>query len=473
MNDGKIIVRTRMAPSPTGDYHIGHIRSCLYNYALAKKFGGQFIIRIEDTDQVRFVPGAEQKILQVIKDYGLSWDEGPDIGGPHAPYRQTERLDIYQKYVQELLDKGFAYYSFSTPEELEQVRKNPNRREILRYDRKWLSLTPDEIKTKISSGEKYVIRLKVPDNQVIEFDDLIRGLISINSNEVDDQVLIKSDGIPTYHFAVTIDDHLMGITHVLRGEEWIVSTPKQVLLYKYLGWSMPIFAHLTVFLDPSGSGKMSKRKGSVSAQSFLDEGYLPESLLNFMMLLGWNPGDNREFYTLDEFVEAFDLSKLHKKAPIFDRKKLDYFNGHYLRQKDNNELLPLYKKFLPYLSDNQLTSLVPITKERITKLSDLPELCKFLYQDFPAIKSESPEMIQKAIEIIEGEDFKEWYEDTSVSASLKGKFMVVIQDNNWKVGEFFKVLRIAISGQQITPPIVESLPILGKDKVLSRLKSAL
>ena len=463
MSDNKTLVATRMAPSPTGEYHIGHIRSCLYNYAYAKKNNGRFIIRIEDTDQARFVEGAQERILKDIKDYGMSWDEGPDIGGPHAPYKQTERLDIYKKYIQELLDKGLAYYSFSTPEELQKVRESVNRREILRYDRKWLSLSSEEVKAKIRAGEKHVIRLKVPDNEVVEFDDLVRGHIKINSNEVDDQVLIKSDGIPTYHFAVVVDDHLMGVTHVMRGEEWITSTPKQILLYRFFNWTLPVFAHVTVFLDPSGDGKMSKRKGSVSARSFLEDGYLPEALLNHMMLLGWNDGTNKEIWSLDEFIQAFDPSQLNIKAPIFDFKKLDYFNSYYIKNKPNQDLLPYYKKFLPQLSDENLNILIPLTKERIIKFSDLPEMCKFLYLDIDILKTDSPDMIQKAHDLIDGSQLE----------VIQPMLMQLITDNNWKVGDFFKAFRSAISGQKITPPIVEVLSILGKEQVLKRLKNAL
>ncbi len=466
MSQDEMVVRTRMAPSPTGEYHIGHLRSCLYNYALAKKYTGQFIIRIEDTDRTRFVPGAEDRILQVIKDYGLSWDEGPDIGGPFAPYRQTERLPIYNQYIKQLLSQKQAYYSFSTPEELSKIRESANRKQILRYDRKWLNLSQEEIQDRISSGEKYVIRLMVPDNKIIHFDDLIRGHISINSNEVDDQVLIKSDGIPTYHFAVTVDDHLMGITHVLRGEEWIVSTPKQVLLYQYLGWQIPIFAHLTVFLDPSGVGKMSKRKGSVSARSFLDDGYLPEALINFMMLLGWNPGDNREFYTLDEFVKSFDLSKLHKKAPIFDRKKLDYFNGHYLRQKSDLELLPYYQKFLANFTQENLQKLIPLTKDRITKFSNLPLLVAYLSPDFWQLPQEPHVSMFSSMAI---DCIRQVGVDNPTL--LQQKLLDLIKSNNFKTGDFFMELRQAIARSKITPPLLETLPILGKDQVIARLQN--
>jgi len=257
-------VRTRIAPSPTGEYHIGHMRTCLYNYALARKNGGDFIIRIEDTDQKRYVSGAIEKILKDIRDYGLDWDEGIDVGGPYGPYKQTDRLEIYKKYIGQLLDKGYAYYCFCSQARLDKLRqRQKENKQIPKYDRHCLNLSKEEIEAKIKAGQAYVIRMKMPDNQIVEFKDLVRGTIKINTNDLDDQVLIKSDGIPTYHFAVVVDDHLMKISHVLRGEEWISSTPKQILLYKFFGWDIPVFCHLTVFLDPDGKGKMSKRKGSV------------------------------------------------------------------------------------------------------------------------------------------------------------------------------------------------------------------
>jgi glutamyl-tRNA synthetase len=381
MTDNKII-RTRIAPSPTGELHIGTLRTLLYDYALARKYHGQFIFRLEDTDQKRYVPGSEVRLLEIIKEYGLEWDEGPDIGGPYGPYVQTERLEIYNKYIKELLEKGLAYYCFCTQERLDTLRTAQKlAKKVPRYDQHCLHLSPEEIKKNLDNKMPYVIRMLIPKNETIIFEDTIRGKIKFNTNEVDDQVLIKSNGIPTYHFAAVVDDHLMKISHVLRGEEWLTSTPKHLLLYRYFGWEAPNFSHLTVLLNPDGKGKMSKRSGSTHAKAFLDEGYLPEAVLNFLMLLGWNPGDNQEFFTLDQFINAFSLEHLHKKSPIFNRKKLDYFNGYYLRQKSDEELEVLFKKFLPKASVDQIKILVPTLKERIVKLSDLQTQTKFLFED--------------------------------------------------------------------------------------------
>ncbi|HBP51662.1 MAG: Glutamate-tRNA ligase [Candidatus Shapirobacteria bacterium GW2011_GWE1_38_10] len=466
------IVRTRMAPSPTGELHIGGLRTLLYDYALARQNHGQFILRLEDTDQKRHVEGAESRIFQVIKDYGLSWDEGPDIGGPYGPYVQTKRLNIYQKYIKELLDQDLAYYCFCSEQRLTEMREvQKAAHKVPKYDRHCLKLSSKEIKQKIENGEKYVIRLKMPDNENIVFKDLIRGEIKFNTNELDDQVLIKSDGIPTYHFAVVVDDHLMKITHIFRGEEWISSTPKQILLYKYFKWEVPNFAHLTVLLDPSGHGKMSKRHGSTHARAFLDDGYLPEAMLNFLMLLGWNPGTDKELFTLDEFIKEFNLEHLHKKSPIFDRKKLDYFNGLYIRQKSDEELFPYFKKFLPQASDEQIKILIPVLKERLIKFSDLSEQVKFLFEDVDYDKdlllkkgtsSElAAEMLNKTKELLS--DF----------TNLSSRILNLISENSWNTGEFFMVFRVAICGSSFTPPLVECLPALGQEGTIRKLDLAL
>lgn len=466
------VVRTRMAPSPTGELHIGGLRTLLYDYALAKKNNGQFILRIEDTDQKRLVPGSQDRILQVIKDYGLSWDEGPDIGGSYGPYVQTERLKIYQKYIKELLDKSLAYRCFCTEDRLTKMRETQKaNKQVPRYDQHCLHLTPEEIQKNLDNKIPYTIRMTIPRNQTIIFEDLIRGKIKFNTNDIDDQVLIKSNGVPTYHFAVVVDDHLMKITHVFRGEEWLTSAPKHLLLYQYFGWEPPLFAHLTVLLNPDGKGKLSKRTGSTHARAFLDEGYLPEAMLNFLMLLGWNPGDDREFFTLDEFVQAFNTDHLHKKSPIFDRKKLDYLNGYYLRQKTDDELFALFKKYLPQATDEQIKVLVPVLKERIVKLSDLVSQTKFLFEDVDydkdllLKKGTSPEnaklMLTKTKEILKNFD------------DIQNRIMEMIKENNWNLGEYFMVFRVAICGSVFTPPVVECLPALGQEKTLSKLQIAI
>ena len=472
MDKANKIIRTRIAPSPTGEYHIGHLRTCLYDYALAKKEKGQFIIRIEDTDQKRFVQGSMERTLQVIKDYGLNWDEGPDIGGPYAPYVQTQRLDIYKKYIQKLLDKKLAYYCFCSQERLDNLRTTQKASgQLPKYDQHCLHLSPAEIQKNLDAKIPYTIRMLIPQNETIVFEDAVRGKIKFSTNDIDDQVLIKSNGIPTYHFAAVVDDHLMNITHVFRGEEWLTSTPKHLLLYKYLGWQPPIFAHLTVLLNPDGKGKLSKRHGATSARSFLDDGYLPEAMLNFLMFLGWNPGDNREFFTLDEFVKEFSLDHLHKKSPIFDRKKLDYLNGYYLRQKSDKELFKLFKKILPKAKDRQIKILVPVLKDRIVKLSDLPEQTKFLFQD---VEYDKNLLLKKGTDLKLARQMLEKSKEVLINFSdLQNRIMELIQKNNWNVGEFFMVFRVAICGSAFTPPVVDCLPALGKSSTLRKLDIAL
>ena len=472
MIDNKII-RTRIAPSPTGELHIGTLRTLLYDYALAKKNNGQFIFRLEDTDQKRYVAGSEKRLMEVVKDYGLCWDEGPDIGGPYGPYVQTERLEIYNQHIKELINKGLAYYCFCTQERLDQLRTTQKAsKQVPKYDQHCLHLSKEEIQKNLDAKIPYTIRMAIPKNETIIFEDLIRGKIKFNTNEIDDQVLIKSNGIPTYHFAAVVDDHLMNITHVFRGEEWLTSTPKHLLLYRYFNWESPQFAHLTVLLNPDGKGKMSKRSGSTHARAFLDEGYLPEAMLNFLMLLGWNPGTDQEFFTLDEFVQEFDISHLHKKSPIFDRKKLDYFNGYYLRQKTDEQLFDLFKKFLPEASNDQIKILVPVLKERIVKLSDLPIQTKFLFENVEYDKELllkkgtdsklAVDMLTKLKELVQ-KDF----------SNLSESILNLIKENNWNVGEFFMVFRVAICGVTFTPPVVECLPALGQEKTLEKINIAI
>ncbi len=456
--------RTRIAPSPTGEMHIGTLRTALYCYALARQTGGQFILRIEDTDQKRYVPGSDDRLIQSLNICGLNIDEGP--------FFQTQRLDIYQQYCQQLVDAGHAYYCFCSEERLTQMRQTQKaNHQTPRYDRHCLALTSNEVQAKISAGEKYVVRMKIPDNETIVHHDLVRGEVRFNTHDLDDQILMKSNGIPTYHLAVVVDDHLMNITHVFRAEEWLPSTPKQILLHRYFGWDMPPYAHLSVFLDPSHPGKMSKRYGSVSVQGFLAEGYLPQALLNFVMLLGWNPGTDQEIISLEEFIRLFKLEQLNKKPAIFDRQKLDYFNGYYIRQLPPNELFTYFKKFLPQATDDQVNALIPILHDRIVKFSDLPVQTKFLFEDFDyptdllfqrgADRGLVVDVLTKT---------KNLFTDFS---NLQNRLMELIKENNWNVGQFFMILRVAICGVTQTPPLVDCLPILGQAKTIHKLELAL
>jgi len=471
------VVRTRMAPSPTGEMHVGSLAMLLKNYAWAKRNQGQFILRIEDTDKERELAGAVQEIQQVIHDYGLDWDEGPNKNGPYSPYIQSERLEIYQQHAQELIKKGKAYYCFCSKERLEQMREDQrlNHRPP-HYDQHCRHLSASEVEQKLANKLPYVIRLKVPAEETITFTDLLRGEISIQSNEVDDQILIKSDGFPTYHFSVVVDDHLMKITHILRGEEWISSTPKHVLLYDAFGWDKPIFAHVPVFLNPDGKGKMSKRKGTVSARSFLDKGYLPEAMLNFFMILGWARADQREIMTLDEYVNEFDPSDLSVKSVVFDLQKLNWLNGMYIRQLSSAELKKRLDKFLPKdFPREKLDTILPLVTERLITLADIGELTDFFYKD---VIVDRPAILKKA-------------DESLVSKQLKETIKILTSLNNWNVetieklirglqveqdyhkGQFFMMLRLAVTGKKATPPLFETIAALGQSLTIQRLSQVL
>jgi glutamyl-tRNA synthetase len=470
-------VRTRMAPSPTGEYHVGHIATLLKNYAFAHQQGGQFLLRVEDTDQERLVEGAVERILQVIRDYGLSWDEGPDVGGPHAPYVQSERLPIYKEKAEELVEKGEAYYCFCDRERLETMRADQRARKVPpKYDRYCRRYTLEEARAKVAAGESYVIRLKVPDNVPIVFTDWIRGEITVNSDIVDDQVLLKSDGFPTYHLGVVVDDHMMEITHIMRGEEWISSTPKHILLYRAFGWTPPIYAHLPVFLNPDGQGKMSKRKGTVSARSFLDAGYLPEALLNFFMILGWSPKDGREMLTLEEYIQEFDPRTISAKSVVFDIPKLDWINGQYIRKLDRADLL---KRLQPYIPSDfpkeKLEKILDLVVERLVKLSEFEEVTSFFYRPIEVtvdllLKKSTKEQVTEELKLTLAQiaQLTSW-----TTESIEEVVRKLQEEHNWKKNQYFMMLRVAVTGRQATPPLFETMEVIGQDAVMSRLDAAI
>ena len=469
-------VRTRMAPSPTGDMHVGSMATLLKNYAFAKKNNGQFILRIEDTDQNRLIKGSESELKQIIHDYGLDWDEGPDKGGKYGPYVQSQRLEIYRQKAQELINKDLAYYCFCSRERLEKVRAAQRaEKKSPRYDRHCLNLPKEEAEKRIAAGEKYVIRLKVPANQEVKFTDLLRGEIIVNSNEINDQVLVKSDGYPTYHLAVVIDDHLMKISHIMRGEEWISSTPKRILLYQAFGWQPPIYIHIPVFLNPNGKGKMSKRKGTVSARSFLDQGYLPEVMLNFFMILGWAPKDQREILTLKEYIEEFDPKDISAKSVVFDLDKLKWMNGIYIRRLESNELKLRIKPFLPVdFPTEKIDLILPLIQERLETLAQTEELTEFFYRD---IKLEQDKLLKKANqeivlnELNESQSALDSLSDWSVK-SIEQVIRNLQESNDWKKGQFFMMLRLAITGRKVSPPLFETIYALGQGMTRERLAKA-
>lgn len=457
-------VRTRFAPSPTGYLHIGGLRTALYAYALAKHYGGQFILRIEDTDQKREVAGSTEKIYDILKKFGLFWDEGPVVGGQFGPYIQSERAKtpIYSLAAKQLLDNDHAFYCFCAVQTKDEIKAS--RKDEIKFRDPCRNLTPEEIKTKINSGQKPAIRLKVPDGEFISYTDYVSGKKTTwKTDVVDDAMLLKSDGFPTYHLALVVDDHHMQITHALRGHDWMPSTPIHLLVYKYLGFDLPQIGHLTDIQDPNG-GKLSKRKGNVSVEQFLSDGFLPSALLNFVTLLGWAPKDNQEMFTLSEFVDKFDEKGFQKSNPQLNLTKLSWFNGQYIRLTSDAELLELLKPYHDFdCPDGKLLQIISLSKSRISNLKDFATLNAFFFSrpsNPPLIESDKKYLLM-AKEIFTNVDF----DKTSIETALVNK----VKESGWTNSEFFMALRLAISGQRVSPPLTESMIIIGRSEVLDRL----
>ncbi|MFH0819192.1 MAG: glutamate--tRNA ligase [Patescibacteria group bacterium] len=467
-------VVTRFAPSPTGNLHIGGARTALFNYLWAKKNNGKFILRIEDTDRTRYDAQSEQSIMEGLKWLGLSWDEGP--------IKQSDRFEIYKKYASQLVEQGKAYYCFCTPEHLDMMRQiQMQKNRAPRYDGSCRKLTTSEIQEKLNNNKKFVIRLKVPEQGMIIINDLVRGEINFQCADVDDQVLIKSDGFPTYHLANVVDDHEMGITHVIRGEEWIPSTPKHILLYQAFGWQPPQFAHLSLFIN-KGGGKMSKREGAVSLLNYRDQGYLPEAVNNFMAFLGWNPKNEKEFFNLTELISEFDLHKIHKANPIFDIQKLDFYNGYYLRKKNIDEFYDLAKPYLnsEYTRDEKyIKQILSLEQERVKKLTDLNDMIGYFFTDSLQYdktmliwKKEAPEKIKdnliKLATALQKINESDWYKEKIESTILNW-----IQQNNYSNGEILWPMRVSLTGLKASPSPFEVSSVLKKEKSIARIQTAI
>lgn len=476
-------IRTRFAPSPTGYLHVGGLRTALYNFLFARKNNGKFILRIEDTDRSRYVEGAVENLINTLKWCDLHYDEGPDVGGPYGPYIQSQRLEIYKQYAEELVRKGYAYYCFCTPERLAQLREEQLKLKVpqVKYDKHCLRLSQDEINAKLENKEPYVIRLNVPENQVVKFYDIIREEVEFETNNIDDQVLIKSDGYPTYHLANVVDDHLMKISHVIRGEEWLSSTPKHILLYEFFGWEKPQFAHLPLLLNPDRS-KLSKRQGDVAVEDYRAKGYLKEALINFVALLGWNAGDDREFYYLNELIEKFSLERVNKSGAVFDLNKLLWLNGEHIRKKSVDELLPILKEELKKskyasqnFSDDYLKLVISAMHERIDFVYEIITKSYYFFER-PTIyeekavqknwKQETPEILNLLIQEFEKIDnpSKEKYEEA---------LNKLAEQLNVSKGKIIHPLRLALSGTSAGPGIYDLIFILGKDEVKERILEAI
>ncbi len=486
--------RVRFAPSPTGLLHIGGLRTALYNYLFAKsKPGGTFILRIEDTDRSRYVEEAEDDIINALEWAGIEIDEGPNNPGDVGPYRQSERKDMYAQYAEKLVEQGNAYYAFDTTEELNEMRErlqksgnpSPKYDAITRMSmRNSLTLPEEEVERKMAEGEEYVIRLKVPRRETIRFEDEIRGYVSFESKGLDDQVLLKSDGMPTYHLANVVDDHLMDITHVIRGEEWLSSTPKHMLLYEYLGWEAPKMAHLPLIMSPNG-GKLSKRKAEtegipINAKDYSEEMYEPEALVNFLAYLGWSPGDDSEIHDLKELTELFTLDRVSKSGAVFDYQKLVWYNEQYMREKSAEELYPRVQKvaeahgFDP--EKEYLLQIIDLMKERVSKVEDFITQGSFFFEEpeeyedraLKKWKDDSAELLEAYLQKIQSLDESKFEADT-----LKDKLKETIDEHDVGFGKLMMPLRIATTGMGFGPDLFPSLELIGKETTERRIKDAI
>lgn len=482
--------RTRYAPSPTGFFHVGGARTALYSYLLAQKNGGSFIIRIEDTDQKRYNPEAVGNLLDGLRYLGLHWDEGPEVGGAYGPYYQTERLDYYRKYTSQLLEAGHAYRCFCTPERLAQLAEAQQQsKEQPGYDRACRDIDPAESARRAASGEPFTVRLKVPLEGHITLNDAIRGPVTVENKLVQDAVLVKSNGIPTYHFAVVVDDHLMEITHVLRGEEWLGSFPIHLHLYNFFGWTAPVFAHLPLILNPAGKGKMSKREdrapdGSVFpvfVHTFKEMGYLPEAMMNYLALVGWSYDDKTEIMTREELIERFSLERVNASPAAFNYEKLDNFNGIYIRKLD---IADLTDRLLPYLqaagvkADREtMLKITPLIQERLVKLNEVAEKVDFFFTDnlpeFDLNLLVPKKMTLEAVEPLLVKARAVLAECPFTHDALEAALKQAAEESGLKPAAFYQPLRVAVSGKMVTPPMFGSLEVLGRERVLQRIDGTL
>lgn len=478
-------VRVRFAPSPTGYLHIGGARTCLFNWLFARKLGGKLVLRVEDTDIARLKEDSVSQIITSLKWLGLNWDEGPEVGGDHGPYYQSERFDIYKKYADQLVAEGKAYYCFCTPEELQAEReKQYAEKKSPRYAGTCSKLTAEEVQAKIDAGMKYSIRLRIPTEGAITFHDMIHGDVTFNMDQFDDFVIMKSNGIPTYNFAVVVDDHLMAMTHVLRAEEHLSNTPKQLLVYEALGWTAPEFGHMSMILAPDRS-KLSKRHGATSVEEFRSQGYLAPAIVNYLTLLGWGPGDEREMFSVADTLSLFAPEQMSKKAAIYDTKKLTWLNGQYLSALPIEEILPEAKPFFiksglvdeAWLEANAdyFKQLVDTVRVRVKTLQEVVDASTYFFQDVTeydekgVAKHFTPEavaLLEKCIAAIEAD------EEYSL-ASIEAAYNKISADSGLALGKVIHPTRLALTGRTVSPGMFDVMVLLGKEKTLERLHKAI
>lgn len=488
--DPKTPARVRFAPSPTGHMHLGSARTALYDYLLARQTGGQFILRIEDTDRKRYVEGAEEELMEGLHWLGIDWDEGPDVGGPYGPYRQSERKEIYQEYARKLVESGHAYYCFCTPERLERLRQEQQRRKVApHYDGLCRRLDPDEAARRVASGERHTIRFKTPKEGTTTVHDLLRGDITVENQSLDDYILIKSDGLAVYHLAAMADDHDMKITHVIRGSEWLPTFPLHALIVRAMGWDEPVWVHLSVFLKPSGKGKMSKREAAEALKDgysiFIKElrrlGYLPEAVVNWIALMGWSYDDRTEFFTMQDLIEKFSLERLNPSPAAINFTKLDYFNGLHIRKLPDDELARRIKPFLVEAGlqpdDSALLRIAPIVRERMTTLDDVVAMAGFFFREDVSPRPEeligknlspaaSSQAMRRALEVLQS--VSPWTPET-----LEPPLRALVEELGLTAGQLFGMLRAAVTGQTVSPPLFESMAIVGREKSLQRIQQAI
>jgi glutamyl-tRNA synthetase len=483
-------VRVRFAPSPTGRTHLGSGRTALYNYLLARQTGGSFILRIEDTDQKRYVPGAEDELIDSLRWMGLDWDEGPDVGGPNGPYRQTGRREIYQEHARWLVEHDHAYYCFCTPRRLDQVRQQQLKlKQNPRYDGLCRRLDPGEAARRVANGEAHVVRFKMPHEGSITVHDHLRGDITVENSSLDDSVLVKSDGLALYHLAAMVDDHLMNISHVIRGSEWLSTFPLHGHILRAFGWEEPIFMHLSLFLKPGGKGKMSKRE---SAQAMKDDvsifitdlremGYLPEAAVNWVALMGWSFDDHTEFFTLADLVRDFSIDKLNPAPANINFSKLDYFNGLHIRNLPVEELArrlqPFFEKAGYPVQADQLVPIAPLIRERLVTLDEGPEWAGFFFEE--TVSPQPQDLVGAKMTPVESAAAARKAYALLVSLpqitleNAEPPMRALAEELGLQAGQLFGILRVAVTGQKVSPPLFESMQIIGKQKVLERVQKGI
>ena len=482
-------VRVRFAPSPTGHLHLGGGRTALYDFLLARQTGGQFILRLEDSDRKRLVPEAEAELMNGLRWLGLEWDEGPDIGGPCAPYRQSERKDIYLDFARKLIESGNAYYCFCTPDRLDKVRQEQQKLKISpHYDGTCRNLDPDEAARRVKVGEKHVVRFKTPQEGSITVRDLLRGNITVENRNLDDYIIVRSDGLALYHLAAMVDDYMMGITHVIRGSEWLSTFPLHGHIVRAFGWPEPEWVHLSVFLKPSGKGKMSKRENpdliqdgySIFLKDLEELGYLPEAVVNWIALMGWSYDDHTEFFSMNDLIEKFSINHLNPAPAAINFSKLDHFNGLHIRELQPADLANRVKPFMEKagfnVDEKKLLRIVPIIRERIGGLDEAPNMAGFFFKEDISpdpseligkkmTAAESASVIRKSIQVLEALDP---YSVLEAEAKMRDLVDVL----GLSAGQVFGILRAAVTGQTVSPPLFESMEIIGRTTVLERLQRA-